>query len=602
VSESTEHAARGLWANLRRRKVVQWGLAFAAAAWVVLQVLALLVESYEWPHAVMRIAFGLAVLGCMTAVVVAWYHGDKGQQGVTRQELVILTVLLLVGGGLLWRIEQARPTTVATPSVTPATGVPLPADDHSIAVLPFVNMSSDPEQDYFSDGLSEQLLDLLAKVPRLRVIARTSSFSFKGKEVDAATIARALNVSHLLEGSVRKSGQRLRVSAQLIRASDSSQLWSETYDRNLDDVFKVQDEIAQAVVQQLKVTILGARAPTATRTDPVQFADYLRARQLYRLGTASSLGQASVLLKGSLASAPTYAPAWQLLGRVHAEEAYFGFVPLHEGYAEARSALQRAVDIDPQNAPAIAGLASLQQDYDWNFPEAARALKLALALAPRDPTVLQAAGNLTLAIGDQERTCVIFEELVRLDPLNGRAWADLGYAYLMFGRYADAISATQHAVKLQPDAVHAHGPIGQAKLFLGDLSGAREEMRREVHPVIRQLGLSFVYAALGQRDAARQILVAVGRDHPDYAEKIAAGYAQLGDTDRAFAWLERAKVERDPGAVQLRVDRLLEPLHGDPRWKPLLARFGLSDEQVKALAFDIEVESSPAGAATNSTR
>ena len=222
-------------------------------------------------------------------------------------EFAILTLLLLLGGGAFWYYQRASETaTVATPPSPTAVAT---ATDRSIAVLPFVNMSADKEQEYFADGISEELLNLLAQVPELRVIARTSSFSFKGKDVDIAEIARRLNVANVLEGSVRKSGDTLRITAQLVRATDSSHLWSQTYDRPMTDVFAVQDEIAAAVVEELKIKLLGA-TPKAKTTDPRAYALFLKAREISRQFTAGALEQSIALYKESLAIDPLYAPAW----------------------------------------------------------------------------------------------------------------------------------------------------------------------------------------------------------------------------------------------------------------------------------------------------
>ena len=238
-----------VWQRLRRRKVVQWGVAYAAAAWGFLQGLEYVSNVFDWPRQIQRFATIGLLVGLAIAVVLAWYHGDRGERRVTRTELVILTLLFLIGGGLFWRYQHmgAAPElpsvahSAATSTITAVT-----TTDRSIAVLPFVNMSPDKEQEYFADGISEELLNLLAQVPELRVIARTSSFSFKGKEVDIAEIAKKLNVAHVLEGSVRRSEDRIRITAQLIRTPDSSHLWSQSYDRELTDVFAVQDEIASA--------------------------------------------------------------------------------------------------------------------------------------------------------------------------------------------------------------------------------------------------------------------------------------------------------------------------------------------------------------------
>lgn len=591
---STERDNEGAWVRLRRRKVVQWGLAYAAGAWVLLQLIGFAADAFHWPDITKQLSMLTLAIGLPVAMTLAWYHGDRGEQSVTRTEFAVLTLLLFIGGGVLWLYKNRTvPPPVAVKAV-PATTVQAPSvaisdSRPSIAVLPFVNMSPDKDQEYFSDGLSEQMLDVLGKVPQLRVIARTSSFTFKGKGVDAATIARTLGVSHLLEGSVRRSGNRLRISAKLVRATDSSQLWSETYDRNLEDVFKVQDEIAQAVVAQLKVRMVGTSIRANQTTDPEAYADYLRAGQLYRSSTKDSLEQASALLERVVVVDDKYGPGWRLLASVCQARAWYGFLPLHEGFAKARAAIQRAVDIDPSDAAAIAQLASLTQAYDMNLPETARLLKRALSLSARDETVLAAAGRLTQAIGDGQRTIAIFEELVRRDPVSGAAWGRLGFGYMVSGRYTDAIAAFRKSLELEPDAVFAHEILGEALLFSGDLDGALAEMQRESHDIMRRLGLSFVYAALGRREESQRLLEEVGKDHPDFSSPVAAGYARLGKADEAFDWLDRALRERDGGVLEVRAGPLFQPLRADARWEPLLRRIGLSDEQVAALEFNIEV-------------
>jgi TolB-like protein/tetratricopeptide (TPR) repeat protein len=598
----TERDEDGAWARLRRRKVVQWGLAYAAGAWALLQVIGFAADAFHWPDVTKQLSMLTLAIGLPLAITLAWYHGDRGEQSVTRAELAVLTLLLFLGGGALWlykgRVVHPAVAVKAVPAA-PVQAPPAVTSDPrpSIAVLPFVNMSADKDQEYFSDGLSEQMLDVLSKVPQLRVIARTSSFSFKGKEVDAATIAHTLGVSHLLEGSVRKSGSRLRISAKLVRASDSSQLWSETYDRDLEDIFKIQDEIAAAVVAQLRVTMLGKSAPIGHTTDPDNYADYLRASQLYRSNTEDSLAQATALLERVVLVDDKYSPGWRLLAETYAARAWLGFVPLHVGFAKARADIQRAIDIDPSDAAAIAVLASLTRAYDMNLPESARLLKHALALSPLDETVLSAAGSLTLATGDARRTIAIYEELVRRDPLNGGAWDDLGFAYIIFGRYADAIAALRKSLELTPDAVFTREHLGEALMFSGDYDGALAVMQQEPHDTMRRLGLSFVYAAQGRREEAQRLLEEVGKEHPDFASPVAAGYARLGKVDEAFEWLDRALKERDGGVLEVRAGPLFQPLRRDPRFVPLLRRVGLSDEQVKALAFDIDLP--PAAAASN---
>jgi len=573
--------------------VVQWGLAYTASAWALLQVIGFAADAFHWPDMTKQLSMLALATGIPVAVTLAWYHGDRGEQRVSRTELAVLTLLLFVGGGVLWIYKDRAASTPAANQAAPATSLQGPSvassdSRPSIAVLPFVNMSPDKDQEYFSDGLSEQILDLLGNVPQLRVIARTSSFTFKGKAVDAATIARALGVSHLLEGSVRKSGSHLRVSAKLVRATDSSQLWSEIYDRNLEDVFEVQDQISQAVVAQLKIRMVGTAARANPTTDPQAYSDYLRARQLYRSGTKESLEQATALLERVVAVDDKYGPGWRLLAQTYTSRAWVGFLPLHEGFAKARAAIQHAIDIDPSDAAAIALSADLSRAYDMNLPETARLLKRAFSLSERDETVLRAAGSLTRTTGDGQRAIAFYEELVRLDPVNGDAWSDLGFTYMLFGRYADSISAIRRSLELAPDAVFTHEILGEALLLSGDLDGALTQMQREPHDVMKRLGLSFVYAALGRREESQRLLEEVGKEHPDFSSPVAAGYARLGMADEAFEWLDRALKERDGGVLEVRVGPWFKPLRADPRWKQLLRRVGLSDEQVAALDFKVD--------------
>src|SRR6187455_2403366 len=372
-----------IWSALRRRKVVQWGVAYAAAAWVLLQVLDYFSDTFNWPRQIQQLTTVALLIGLPVALILAWYHGDRGQQRITTPELGMLTLVLLLGGGVLWYFQRASETSTATSPAPTAETLPT---DASIAVLPFVNMSPDKDQEYFADGISEELLNLLAQVPELRVIARTSSFSFKGKDVEIAEIARRLNVAHVLEGSVRKSGDKLRITAQLVRASDSSHLWSQTYDRNMTDVFAVQDEIAAAVVEQLKITLLG-NAPKARETDPRSYVLFLQARDLARQGTSDSQKQAIDLYQKAVDVDPTHVAAWVGLANAHWLEVYGSGRTADEGIPLAREAIQKALALDSGYAPAHALLGAIAITYDLDYSAAVKHLDRALVLAPSNPDV-----------------------------------------------------------------------------------------------------------------------------------------------------------------------------------------------------------------------
>jgi TolB-like protein len=360
----TEREAESIWTRLRRRKMVQWGLVYVAAAWGFLQGLEYISESFHWPEQLRQIALLALLIGLPIVLVLAWYHGDRGQQRITTPEFAILTLLLLLGGGAFWYYKRASDTAMVA-SAPPVSAVAT-ATDRSIAVLPFVNMSSDKDQEYFANGISEELLNLLAQVPELRVIARTSSFSFKGKEVDIAEIARKLNVANVLEGSVRKSGDTLRITAQLVRASDSSHLWSQTYDRQMTDVFKVQDEIAATVVSELKIKLLGP-APKVSTTDPKAYTLFLQAREIGRQFTRAGFEQSNDLYQQSLALDPDYAAAWEGLASNYCDQAFSGLRPIDEAIRFARDATNKALTLDPTSARAHSRMSWIASSYDLDL-------------------------------------------------------------------------------------------------------------------------------------------------------------------------------------------------------------------------------------------
>jgi TolB-like protein len=315
----------GLWKRIQQHKVVHWTLAYAAAAYTLLHVVEMISGALEWPHSIVRIAALLLLLVVPVATTLAWFHGHRAQQKISAGELAILTVLLLIAGTVLWMAgragrervaaHQAAPL-AATDAIAPPAAVAAP--ERSIAVLPFVDMSEKQDQEYFSDGLSEELIDHLTRAAGLKVIARTSSFKFKGRSEDVRTIAAMLGVAHVLEGSVRKSGKTLRVTAQLIKASDGIHVWSQTYDRTLDDVFKVQSEIAGKVAQALKVSLSAdaAHAESATAsTDAYNLV--LKGRFFYARGTTGDVRKAIELYQQAIRLDSTYAQAWADLGRAY---------------------------------------------------------------------------------------------------------------------------------------------------------------------------------------------------------------------------------------------------------------------------------------------
>src|SRR6201982_724331 len=436
-----------------------------------------------------------------------------------------VTIGLLVLGAVVaaFMIVSRRPTTSLT-------AIP----EKSIAVLPFLDMSAGKDQEYFSDGISEELLNLLAKIPQLQVTARTSSFSFKGKETSIPEIARTLHVANVLEGSVRKAGNSVRITAQLIKAGTDTHLWSQTYDRKLDDIFAIQDEIAADVVKQLKVTLLGA-APKVRTTDPEAYALYLQAVQLGRQFTAEPFQQSDALYRKVLAIDPRYAPAWLGLARNFGNETGQGLLPGKEGFAQAREAAVRGLTNDPDYAPAHAQLAWIAMYGDSDLAGAAQHLERALALDPADLSVLTTSVTLLQSLGRLDEALALEEAAVRRDPVNVTALFNLGYHQRMAGRLDAAIASFRTVLSLSPSNGGAHCQLGVALLLKGDAKGALAEIEQETSEIYKMIGLPMAYYALGRKadsDAALAALIA--KYEKDGPSNIASVYACRGEADKGL--------------------------------------------------------------------
>jgi TolB-like protein/Tfp pilus assembly protein PilF len=463
------------------------------------------------------------------------------------------------------------------------------ATDHSIAVLPFVNMSSDKEQEYFADGISEELLNLLAQVPELRVIARTSSFSFKGKDVDITEIARRLNVTNVLEGSVRKSGDTLRITAQLVRASDSSHLWSQTYDRQMTDVFKVQDEIAAAVVEQLKVKLLGA--PKRPVTDPDAYTLFLQGREVVaRQYNREAFEQAIALYKQALTIDPSYAPAWNGLANVYFGQIDLDLLTANQGLALGREAIRNALEHDPSFAPAYGTLAKFEGLIERDYAAAARHVERALSLDPANLEIVNVASHVARRLGRLELAIALGKYQVERDPVSATGYDALGAAYRYRGQLTESIAAYRKVVSLSPDAAWVHMILGSVLLQKGDADAALAEFRKEPSEAFHLYGLAMAYHALGWTAAADVALAELIQKYTDTKPLlIAAAQAYRGDFDQAFEMLEKADRNHDLELGALAVYPSFAPMRKDPRWLPLLRRLGLAPEQLAAIKFDVKV-------------
>jgi adenylate cyclase len=595
VTEPTEREGTAIWDRLRRRKVVQWGIAYAAGAWGLLQGLAYVTTTFHWPEQIQQLSTLAFLIGLPVVLVLAWYHGDRGHSRVTRTELAILTLLFLFGGGIFWRYQHSSETAnVATPpaSIVPAAVV---ADDKSIAVLPFVDMSAEKDQEYMSDGIAEELLNLLAQVPELKVIARTSSFSFKGKDVDIAEIAGKLNVAHVLEGSVRKSGNTIRVTAQLIRAADSTHLWSETYDRPLNDIFAVQDEIANSIVQALRIKLMGgslSRREGGTQ-NLAAYQLYLRAVSANFQNTQSSLDAAGEYLEQAIKLDPNYGLAWSQLSEISHNKADQGLVDVTEGYERSRQAAQRASQLSPALAEAHARLQYVHLAFDWDWVAAEAEGRQALTITTTDPEVLNTAGILSYVLGrwdDAERQ--IRAALVR-DPLNTYAMWNLGFTYYGAGRFADAEGVYRRLLEIQPDFVWGRNYLGLTLLAQGKAEEALAVVQQQVDDGERLKLLPIVLQAAGRRAESDEALSAqIARWANTGAFYIAMTYAYRGDHDHSIEWLERAYQQKDTWfATTIIGEQLFKGMAGDPRYQSFLRRMNLPESPPPAA--DLEKRDPP---------
>jgi len=463
----------------------------------------------------------------------------------------------------------------------------------SIAVLPFANRSASADDEYFSDGLADELLSVLSKIKGLRVTARTSSFQFKGSNEDVPSIGRKLNVATLLEGSVRKAGNRIRVSVQLVNVADSSHLWSETYDRTLDDIFAVQDDIAHSVVKELRTTLLGdgddsdasgaakadvARAAKGRGSDPEAHRLYLLARHLIDRATREDTTKGIEYLQQALAKNPEFALAWMELSRAYQRQADVGWSPALEGYRRAREAGERAVALERDLAEAHAQMARIKMSYDWDWQGAGASVARALALAPTNSMVLRRAGTLAQYLGRLEEAIGFYRRALEQDPLSGPTYSSLGNALYAAGRFEEAEAIYRKALELAPQTISIHSGLSWTLLALGRGEEAVAEAMQEPVEPFRLETLAVVHQMLGHGAESETALRELTEKHSDtMACQIAEGHAVRGEVDEAFEWLERAYEQRDGGLVEMKLNPLFRSLHGDPRWGVFLKKMGLAD-------------------------
>jgi TolB-like protein/Tfp pilus assembly protein PilF len=482
-------------------------------------------------------------------------------------------IVVAVAAGVLVALIAWHPWQVFTGTRTaPAAAAPAAADtERSVAVLPFADMSEKHDQEYFSDGLAEELIDALTRIPNLRVPARTSSFSFKGRASTIEQIAHTLGVTHVLEGSVRKAGDHLRITAQLVRADNGFHLWSQTYDRDVRDIFAVQDDIARSVVEQLKITLLGSDAVPPKQVISTEAHNlYLQARYLTDRDGPADLDKAVPLYEQALKLEPTYAPAWAWLAYCHVRRVAQGLDTNGAGFTKATSAARRAIELDPQlpEPHIVLAITHLQYDLDWKT--AADELARAEALDPNNAQVQQTLGHLNVATGRMSEALAHFRRAVESDPLNLLHSKYLSRALHYSRQPAEAADVLRHAIGLNAQFPGLHYELGRALLQLGDPQAALSAFEQEADPAWRGFGLPLGYFAAHRVHEAQAALAAQAAKPAGSEFQLAETYAFFGETDKSFEWLGRARSGHDPGIIWSRRDPLFASIANDPRYHAFL--------------------------------
>lgn len=572
-------STNSIWDRIKRHKVVEWTLAYVAFGYAALHGVQMLRETFEWPLLVSRVTVFILIVGVPIAATLAWYHGQRAQHRVSGIEFSILIALLLVAGSVLWWVSHSGGAHVAATAAADTTH-PQPLGEKSIAVLPFIDMSEKHDQEYFADGMAEEIIDLLVKVPDLRVPARTSSFYFKGKSTKVPDIAHELGVAHVLEGSIRRSGNRLRVTAQLVRADNGFHLWSQTYDRDLQDVFKVQDDIANAVVQALQISLMGG--PLGRRSGGTQ---NLEAYQLYLRGlssmwqnTSASLTAAGDYFDQAIRLDPGFGLAWAEQSRTTLFLTVNAILSPREGYERARQQAQHALQLSPDLPEAHGMLANIYRNFDWDWAASDAEVRQALALDPTNPTALMRAGQLSYTLGHWDEAERQLSLALARDPLATIAIWSLGTAQYGAGRFAKADATYRRLLDVAPGFLSGHAYLGKTLLAEGDPQAALAMVQQEKSEKTRQMFLPIVLQAAGRKTEADEALkTLIAKFANDAAYYVSMSYAYRGERDLAFQWLERAFEQKDQYFREMVGEPLFKNLANDPRYKAFLRKMHLPE-------------------------
>src|SRR5215470_1172322 len=581
--------ARNIFTELKRRNVYKVAVAYAVVGWLLIQVATQVFPFLEIPNWAIRFVILVTALGFPVALLIAWAF-ELTPEGIKRTEdadaarqrssggawiaVVVIGAALSLGLFFLGRYTAGRATARVSETGTAPNAL------KSIAVLPLVNTSGDPSNEYFSDGLSEELIAVLAKIPELKVIGRSSSFFFKGKSSDSTAIGQKLGVANLIEGSVRKQGDRVRIVAELISAADGRSLWSETYDRELKDVFAVQTEIAKSVAEQMKVKLLGERQQSDAAASTENLAAHnavLQADFYFKQLTPESVQRAIQFLEEAVRLDPNYAFAYAKLSQAWRQyAASFARDDARKAYEEARRTAEKAVSLAPDLAEVRMAMGFLAFTPDLDFRAAEREFRRVLESSPNDAAAKSYLGAALSAQGrlaEAEQTC---REALSLDPLGTPAWYNIGRVVVGLGRYHEAEELFRKGLEIQPQASRFHSYLALLDIIQNRPEQAMTNARLETGGFWRDYAIALVQQTQGERaeaDAALNDFIV--RDSVGAAFQIAVLYAARKNPEKMFEWLDRAYAEHDSGLSQMAVTPFFLPYVTDPRFIALCQKLNV---------------------------
>jgi len=580
-------SGHNFFAELKRRNVYKVAVAYAVISWLLVQAASILLPTFETPAWVMKALVVLLALGFVFAVMISWAfemtpQGMKRTENVSPGEVIpqwskrkfaalIVGVAIIAGGLLAFQLLRAPRPTITSKS-----------DNKSIAVLPLLNESGDPKDEYFSDGLSEELIAALAQIRELKVIGRSSSFRFKERKEESKTIGEKLGVATLLEGTVRKQGDRVRIVAELINAADGIELWTRTFDRELKDIFAVQQEIAAAVASSLKTTLLGSEqgssASPATKNTEAHNA-YLQGHYYFQRRNLEDYRKAVSHYDEAIRLDPDYAlayaersEAWTMIGDLSGQG--------KTAWPKAREDAEKAVAIAPALAEAHAALGWVRCFVEWKFADGLSELKRAKELSPANPTANDLLARIVVYLGRPAEAEKQARQAAELDPLAFPAQNNLARALFFEGKFDEADAIARKAAEVHPAAASNRRFQVLIAVQRRDGETALREAQLEPDEAYRGFELALAHYVRGDRaaaDAALADLIAKSRDIAAY--QIAQVYAVRGEKEKAFEWLQISFDTHDTGMLGLLIDPLLHGVRDDPRYKNLLAKMAFPAAQ-----------------------